>query len=219
MNLSAAKLLAPPGTGTTSLNEIMSQFQHRAIPHDHTLRIDPTLPGTYVMTIRDPVKRMISGWKFRLYKRRSKRTWIDSGDLNEFAEAFVNTSHHLHLQSQRVYWNSVHLPLPPTQHRVVSFGEPFLVSQTDFLRGLNHSIHHIHFVCTENIGRFALSLNQSIVQKNVHSHRIANVTGGSMAIIRRMYNDDDSLHKAHCERKVEPTRYSDWRNSHTALRS
>ena len=57
MNLTEAKLLAPAGTGTTTLNEIMSKFQHHHISHDHTLRINPTLSGSYIITIRDTVEQ------------------------------------------------------------------------------------------------------------------------------------------------------------------
>ena len=146
---------------------------------------------------------MISGWKFRLYKTVSKHTWIDSSELNEFIEAFTNASHPLHLQSQRVYWNSVYLPLPPANHRVVSYGEPFLISQTDYLRGFNRSIHHLRFVCTENLAQFALSINQTIVNKNVHLKKIKTVSDKNMAKIRKMYKDDDSLYKTYCKRKTK----------------
>jgi hypothetical protein len=198
MDLRYAKVLAPPGTGTTTMNMIMSRLQNHTIPHDHTLRIDPKYPGSYIITIRDTVERMMSGWKFRLYKTRSHRTWVDSSDLNDFVEAFCNKSHPLHLQSQRVYWNSVRNPLPAVPGRVVPFGDPFLISQTDYLRGYDHRIHAIVFVCTEELDIFAKSVNQTILNINSHHRYIKPLSYKNKKSIREMYKDDDSLFQKQC---------------------
>ena len=55
--------------------------------------------------------------------------------LSNFIEAFRNTSHPYHSYVRRSYLNSVWLPQPRRAHLLVDEGEPFLISQRDYLRG------------------------------------------------------------------------------------
>ena len=197
--LHSAQLLAPAGTGTTSLNTIMSRFSKTRQPHDHLRRIQPKLRGNYVISIRDPVERLVSGWEYRTMSTRSHRPWVSAASVGDFIEAFLDASHPQHIESQRVYWNSVMRPLPPAAGVVVQFGDPFLVSQVDYLRNYDPTIHHVLVVCTEELSWLSYHLNNASVHRNRHDQSSTPIKEHLVqAVYNIMYPRDTALYRAYC---------------------
>eukprot|EP00966_Prymnesium_polylepis_P235051 5436755-Prymnesium_polylepis.1 len=71
--------------------------------------------------------------------------------LSDFVEAFRNASHPYHAHVQRSYLSSAWLPRPRFYNLLVSEGDPFLISQRDYLRGVDCSHQRLHLLCTERL--------------------------------------------------------------------
>lgn len=196
--LYSATLLAPAGTGTTSLNAILARLSKKGQPHTHVRRIEANVRGNYAISIRDPVERLVSGWKYRTMSTRSHRPWVRAASVTDFIEAFLDASHPLHIESQRVYWNSVLRPLPPAAGVVVQFGDPFLVSQVDYLRNYDPALHHVVVVCTEGLSWLSYHLNNVTVHRNRHEQTLTPMRGRIVQAVYDMYPRDTALYRAYC---------------------
>lgn len=205
--LYSAKLLAPAGTGSTSLNAILARFSKTRQSHDHLQRMQPNVRGNYAITIRDPVERLVSGWKYRTMSTRSHKPWVRTASVTEFIDAFLDTSHAMHTESQRVYWNSVLRPLPPAPGVVVQFGDPFLVSQVDYLRNYDPTIHRVVVVCTERLSWLSHHLNNVTVHRNRHDQAPPPMREQlAQAVYKVMYPRDTALYRAYCGSGVQGPR-------------
>mmetsp|Transcript_6480 Transcript_6480/g.15652 ORF Transcript_6480/g.15652 Transcript_6480/m.15652 type:complete len:331 (-) Transcript_6480:534-1526(-) len=129
--------LFPAGTGSVALTEMLrrtwscthwlcaDQAPLSRLHHDHTFRNNFSMPmwdaasppPCLFLTLRDPVARMQSGWRFRLQRSRLSGGFLLYGQdppgitqLSAFVEAFRNKSHPHHAIVRRTYYNSVWLP-------------------------------------------------------------------------------------------------------------
>ena len=180
--------LAPPGTGTVALAEMLRRTwgcsnwlcgdrmeEGARLHHDHTFRLNFTmtswdeksLPPCLIMTVRDPVARLQSGWRLRLQRSRLTGGFYLHNDpatelknttaapsipkLSDFVDAFRNSSHPFHDAVQRAYFNSVWLPNPRFYNLLVNDGDPFLISQRDYLRGIDCAREALYLLCTERL--------------------------------------------------------------------
>ena len=134
------------------------------------------------MTLRDPATRLESGWRHDVSDHHEMDRLFHRGQpvltLSQFVRAFANASSDAYPSVLRNYWSSVALPTtqvfngpqwavapaskPPPWWATPDLGRAggsnFLVSQLDFLRGLECSESEVHFLCTEKFSQHWMRL-------------------------------------------------------------
>ena len=136
--------LAPAGTGTTTLSQLMKRVSHHA-HHDHTFGLGQQPPaGCLVVTLRDPVERLTSGWKFRWRQALAHR--------RKFGYAGHSTFRGF-LQVARNVSEGGLCDQPGGSKVARKLADWFGVSVVDYLINLNCSMHEVHYICTDQLQR------------------------------------------------------------------
>ena len=178
--LPACALLLPAGTGTQSLHDFMQtvlgtsaqrnrssleRSLHRTnVHHLHHVRMTAwsarrteVKPTCFIMSVRDPVARLKSGFAFLKKgwgRGLNKQVALSSNaarTYSGFIAAMRDPENADHRFAQGLYWSSVSKPTQaePLYWDSVLGGHNFLVSQLDYLRGWKAHCRsgELHFMC------------------------------------------------------------------------
>jgi hypothetical protein len=180
VQLEDCEALYVAGTGTETLAAVLgrssSRFLHHS--HEHWISRRPNR-SCFIMNLRDPVRRLVSGFRKRplglFSARQYKHVWHS---LSDFVNAFANASLPRHALATQlvsdssdygVYEQEWH-PLPHSFAHAPF--ENFLASQLFYLRGLDCATMELWFVCTDesyerDLRRLLLELNATAVLRSL----------------------------------------------------
>ena len=232
--------LAPAETGSTTVYHRLltlchTQHSHqcRHVVHDHRRRlVHLQKPAECVlMPLRDPAQRLESAWRSDVmasdqrvaYILNSLRGWPPKRgpnvSLSDFVAAFRDSGHASHASVQAIYASSVYQWSTWSKSRgAPSKGSNFLISQAEYLRGLDCAHTAVHFICNERLDEDwmrLLSTTGANASFDMHSRRENRMQGcaehadckGSdwrlagrdAAFVRSsMFFTDDILHTTFC---------------------
>ena len=180
--------LAVAGTGSRSLTEAMKAIGLSQAQHKHGARIASSARRKcYLLTLRDPAKRLESGFRYDLTHPETPRSnslvQPSIKSLTDFVAALRNSSYPGHHLAKAMYEQSVidpskgfqrmaTLPLSPfggcpTDNRLHKkcIGSHFLVPQLDYLLDADAENMEVHFLCAERLGDDWRSVRRSFGQQ------------------------------------------------------
>lgn len=219
--------LAPAGTGTQTVTDWLKAEGSPWAHHDHWRRANTSAP-CLVLTVRDPVARLRSGWRLRLAKSHRFRG-PDSGflrgmlNLSQFVAALRDPQHERHIESLGLYRASLLNPRHEPRQRTRQLGDPFLTPVASYLHGVQLQRVELHLLCTERLGegitelRASLEHNEMIGASFLRNQRVGQAAHGGAkylmtltqrtelneadaAFLRALYPWDVALHARVCAR-------------------
>lgn len=238
-NISACLALTPAATGSTTLARSLFDLpeaswyytllrsktgfplaSHGATAgfyNDFARRHGLPLPACFIMTLRDPISRLESGFREELRTGGREVRGLHNTSMTGFLAAVRNaTSYHAML-----YRNSVAEPIyrhPETSAYPPLMGSHFLVSQVRYLRGLECDSQQIHFICTDRFDSewpallTALGSNSSRSRQRherkriTHNRQRSRISEGAdeALITETLYRRDAELYRMVCEQDAQP---------------
>ena len=136
--------LAPAGTGTRTLSQLMQRvsLSHHA-HHDHHFGLGRQPSAScLVITLRDPVERLTSGWKFR---------WTQAGHPGRRVGYARLSTFRGFLQVARNVSEGGLCDQPGGSKVARKMADWFGISVVDYLTNLNCSTHEVHYICTDQL--------------------------------------------------------------------
>lgn len=207
--------LIPAGTGTQSLVDLLQRATNTTWFHDHDLRVEnhASVP-CFVMTIRDPVARLESGFLWDVMMAGEMSKIFNRGQkgsvahLRDWLAALRDPGSRAYPSVMRNYFSSVSSPTAQVWQLGVgqTGGSNFLVSQVDPLRFWSPERHELHFVCTERfdedfaalLKRFGLPSGAGMVHRN-RRRPAGRLSPEDAAFVREcLYPWDADLHRKVC---------------------
>ena len=170
-SLAACANLAPAGTASTTIFEMLLAAGSRLAHHRHSIRArhlqrqnNGVAPPCLVMSLRDPAQRLRSGfaWEFQAHSlRECRRMTVDfvcpmlrlAVNASDFVRAFVSPEHPAHSSVVDMHRRSITRPRQVKWGDVdaVVGGSNFLIAQSDYLRSISCASSSVHYVCAENL--------------------------------------------------------------------
>ena len=169
LNLSQCANLAPAGTGSGTLYALLKRYSRHAHHIHDRLTAELTGRGAHCLfiTVRDPVHRLVSGWKLEgipIHRNAYLRFAAphSNGSLARFVDAFSNATDTDHQAVVRYWAHSVGrnglLDRAGKEWGHGQVGSQFLKSQASYLHQVPPDGVTVHFLCTEQLANGAANL-------------------------------------------------------------
>ena len=199
--------LSPAGTGSQTLSNTLHALRGSSVHSHHTL---PDAP-CYFMTLRDPARRLESGFRYEVLNPRGGRPRLSAqgfSSVSHFVDLLrsSNTSRIMHKRAWRLFDLSWNKTSPGDD------GSFFLRAQVTYVSAAAAKGAHVYFLCTDtlthdmellfrNASLDATTGNLRHQQASPEVLRRSTLSAEAAWYIRSLFAADWALVQRHCPRR------------------